>query len=229
MQCVPKDLSFGISFMQFAKIDLKNVKGVLLDLDNTLYAYEPCHDSALDKCRHIASTQFNISPSQFDEGYKTARKIIHERLHGQGASHSRLLYFHSQIEFITDKSNPEYALKMEETYWKAFLSEMKISNAALSFLKSLKERSIKICLVTDLTTQIQMQKWEKLSLNDLIDFMVTSEEAGVEKPHESIFKLALDKLKLKSHEVIMVGDNQEKDILGAEKLGIRSYLIDVRK
>jgi putative hydrolase of the HAD superfamily len=55
--------------------------------------------------------------------------------------------------------------------------------------------------------------------------MLSSEEAGIEKPSPVIFGKALSKLNLKAEEVIMIGDNEEKDILGAEAMGIKSYLI----
>jgi len=80
--------------------------------------------------------------------------------------------------------------------------------------------------VTDLTAQIQLQKWQKLGLQRYIDFLVSSEEAGVEKPSPYIFELALDKLQLKAHEVIMIGDNANKDIAGANALQIKAYQVN---
>jgi putative hydrolase of the HAD superfamily len=217
-----------VEMNSFSKINLQGIKGVLLDLDNTLYAYEPCHKAATEKCRAIAETDFGIAPELFTDSLKNARAQVHAQLQGQAASHSRLLYFHKQIESLSGKSHPSYALQMEKTYWEAFLASMHLTEEAEQFLQSLRIAKLKTCLVTDLTTQIQMQKWQHLKLVSYLDFILTSEEAGIEKPAAQIFHLALAKLNLKADEVIMVGDNPEKDIAGAEKSGIRSYLIEIK-
>lgn len=209
----------------FENIDLNNIQGVLLDLDNTLYAYDPCHEAAYKACEHFAWNKNSITPDEFKRTWKEARDIVHQQLHGQGASHSRLLYFHKQYEALYKRSNPLYALDQEQVYWNAFLDAMVLKSEAISFLQKLKAKGLKSSLVTDLTTQIQMQKWEYLKLGDYIDFLVSSEEAGQEKPASTIFELALNKMNMMPNDVIMIGDHPEKDIKGAEKLGIKAYLI----
>ena len=66
------------------------------------------------------------------------------------------------------------------------------------------------------------QKIKKLKLNNYCNKIVTSEEAGKEKPHPYIFIKALQKLDKNPHEVCMIGDNFKKDIIGANNLGIDS-------
>ena len=68
----------------------------------------------------------------------------------------------------------------------------------------------------------QVEKLKKLNLSKYIDFLVTSEEAGAEKPDKKIFNLALQKMKLSKSKVIMIGDNIKKDIKGAESIGIKA-------
>ena len=211
--------------MSFLEIDINNVKGVLFDLDNTLYEYDPCHNQALASCRDYAFNNYQIELSIFDDSFLKARKLTHKQLNGQAASHSRLLYFHKQYEILFNKSNPDYALKMEDYYWKIFFTKMKLKDGVVEFLNLLKKKNLKTCIITDLTTQIQMLKWQCLGLGALINFIVTSEEAGIEKPSELIFNLALKKLNLKPSEVIMIGDHPDKDISAAENLGIKSYLV----
>jgi len=84
---------------------------------------------------------------------------------------------------------------------------------------------MKIVLISDLTIGIQLRKIEKLKITPYIDYLVTSEEAGSEKPHSIMFLLALNKLNILAHETIMVGDNKENDIAGANAVGIESVLI----
>ena len=89
----------------------------------------------------------------------------------------------------------------------------------------MQKKNIPICCVTDLTAEIQFKKLSYLNLENHIKYIVTSEEVGIEKPHRKMFEKALEKLRLKSSQVIMIGDSLEKDISGAENIGITSYLV----
>jgi HAD superfamily hydrolase (TIGR01549 family) len=206
-------------------IPLSNIKAILLDLDDTLYAYKSCHKAGYEACKVLASEQYSISNADFDTAWKAGREKVHHNLHGQGASHSRLLYAQKASEILFDKTNPKFALEIEETYWDTFLNKMEFKPGVEAFLIDAKCRGIKMCIVTDLTTQIQMQKWMKLDLGRYIDFLVSSEEAGIEKPGSYMFELAMEKLVVKAEECIMIGDSEEKDIKGAEALGIKAYKV----
>ena len=59
-----------------------------------------------------------------------------------------------------------------------------------------------------------------------MDVFVTSEETSREKPHSSVFLLALHRLGVSEEQVLMVGDDYEKDVKGAMTLGIDSILLD---
>jgi HAD superfamily hydrolase (TIGR01549 family) len=209
----------------FEDIDVNEIKGVLLDLDDTLYSYEECNAKSYYKCKMLALAKYNIAELDFELVLKDSRKNTNVNLYAQAASHSRLLYFHNMHEALFGFSNPSFALEMEEMYWSTFLENMKLTAKAKNFLELLKTKDLPSCIVTDLTTQIQMKKWQILGLNNYINYLVTSEEAGVEKPNARIFEIALSKLKLSASEVIMIGDNEKKDFLGAQQIGIKAYLI----
>ncbi|MDA0772654.1 MAG: HAD family hydrolase [Cyanobacteria bacterium] len=208
----------------FPDVDLTEVKAVLLDLDNCLYPYDICHARALEDCIQKLSQEFpQISEAKLKEEYEKSRKACHRRLDGTASSHSRLLYCKGLLENITGKTQAALSLELEELYWSSYMGQMQLDTKALAFLKECKNKSIPISLVTDLTEQIQLRKIIRLGIADYIDFVVSSEEAGVEKPAAKIFELALSKLGKKASEVIMIGDNLEKDIKGAEALGIKAY------
>ncbi len=210
----------------FEEIDLENIKGVLIDLDDTLYPYQLNHERSMLACINQCKSAYNISEQQFNDYFKPSRETVHHQLYGQAASHSRLLYFQKFGEKFFGYTNPAFSLDMEELYWSEFLSGMAFFPEAELFLKTLKEMNIKTCIVTDLTAQIQLRKWNKLKLGRYVDFMVSSEEAGIEKPDALIFEMALSKLGLEASQVIMIGDNETKDIAGSKALGIRSYLVN---
>lgn len=210
----------------FDNISLEGVEGVLLDIDNTLYPYDPCHKVAQAAAKSFIIKQTGCSEETFDTAYQIARKRVHNDLPTQAAGHSRLLYGQKLVEQLLNKTDYALTLGFEETYWSTFLPLMELLPEARTFLERCKAQSIPVCLVTDLTAQIQHQKAIRLGLADYVQYMVTSEEAGVEKPGAYMFNLGLEKLGLSStNQVIMVGDSLKKDIQGAEALGINGYQI----
>jgi putative hydrolase of the HAD superfamily len=207
-------------------IDLSEVKGLLLDLDDTLYHYEPVHKIAFEACAQVAESNYQIQKEEFRSLWKIARDKVHIDVHGQGASHSRLLYLQKLYELHSGKTNADFALELEEVYWSVFLKEMTFRNGVERFLQKAQKLGIRMAIVTDLTAQIQLKKWQKLELHRYIDFMISSEEAGVEKPSPYIFELALQKLQLQVNEVAMIGDNALKDIAGAQALQMKAYQVN---
>ncbi|MDD9897475.1 MAG: HAD family hydrolase [Candidatus Melainabacteria bacterium] len=212
--------------IQFPDVDLTGIKGVLLDLDNCLYAYDACHAAALEACIKLLEEKFSeTSREELLAAYDKSRKTCHQELDGTASSHSRLLYFSGVVEDISSRTDAALTLELEELYWSTYMDTMELDSKALDFLKQCQAQSIPICLVTDLTLQTQLRKVVKLGISDYIQFITSSEEAGLEKPAAKIFELALSKLGLKTDEVIMIGDNPKKDIAGAQALNIKAYQV----
>ena len=75
---------------------------------------------------------------------------------------------------------------------------------------------IPLSVVTDLTAQIQFRKLVFFGLENSFDYIVTSEEAGFDKPHEAQFNIAIDKMRPNGKNIWMIGDNPINDIKGAK-------------
>lgn len=211
--------------LNFETIDLHGIKGVLIDLDNTLYEYAPCHKAGLKASYELYAKTQSIDEDAFYSLYIQAQSVVKERIPEHGASHSRLLYFQNITETVEKKTNMKVSLALEEIYWDAFTKTIVLRKDMIIFLQQCKEKSIKICILTDLTTGVQLRKMVALGLDMYIDFVVTSEEVGADKPHFTMFSTALTKLNLKKEEVIMIGDDLTKDIDGARKQNIKAYLV----
>lgn len=200
-----------------------NYKGILLDLDDTLYNYQFAHEKAIDAAFQYASEIVNENRDEIEQMFLKAKRTVKKELNITAASHNRMLYFQRMFENL--KVNPQlHALDLYDKYWGTFLNSMHFYEGALEFLEL--NSNVPICLVTDLTAHIQHRKIRCLCIQEHINFVVSSEEAGKEKPYPRIFNMALDKLGLHSEEVIMIGDNFKKDILGANLLGIKSFWLN---
>ena len=193
-------------------------KGILLDIDNTLYDYNKVHYFAKNKVLNYCIDTFNLCNDEVIYAYERARKQVHVELSETAASHNRLLYFQKMLEILN--INPiKHSLKLYNIYWDNFLEVIIPFEEIYLLLDKYKDR---ICLITDLTAHIQYRKINKIGLEKYCDKLVTSEETGHEKPHPYMFTSALKKLDLRADEVCMIGDNFKKDILGASVLGIKS-------
>lgn len=204
-------------------------KVVLFDLDNTLYEYEPVHKKALNETYKILRKEIKISLKEFLKLYKISQAEIHRELAGTASSHNRILYFQRLIEKTHNTIESDIVLKLYRTYWDNFLKNMKLGKGVIQTLKKLKQNRIKTAIVSDLTTHIQLRKMSKLGITPFIDILVTSEEAGSEKPNNVMFLLALNKLNVLPSEAIMVGDNPINDIEGGNSVGLDTVLLTNKK
>jgi len=198
-------------------------EGLLLDIDNTLYNYDTAHKKALEKLVLMTHDDTSKDVTVIKMAYLNARAQIHAELSETASSHNRLLYIQRMLELLNINSM-NLSLKLYNMYWDTFLDSIELYEDVIQFLEEHKHE--KICLLTDLTAHIQHRKIEQLGLYHYADYVVTSEEAGKEKPHPYMFMLALQKMNMKAEEVCMIGDSYKKDILGASQLGIQSFWLN---
>ncbi len=198
-------------------------KAVIFDIDGTLYSYAANDKIAVESLCEYAANILHVEESEFRTTYNEARRIVkEERLKDGGARHSKVLFFQTTLELL-GKSAFHYVLEMYDVYWNNFLENMKPFDGAFEFIEKLKSLNVKISLCTDMTTHIQYRKIKKLGLDKFIDFMVTSEETGLEKPAREMFELALKKLNVNAEDTAFFGDSLERDIEGAARVGITPF------
>ena len=193
---------------------------IIFDTDNTLYPYDHPHEMATKAVEEKAIKLLGVDRKTFNEAYKEARKTVKAQLKSTASSHSRLLYFQNAIEVLGLKTQLLLTLDLEQTYWRTFLSHTQLFPMVRHFIQALRRKDFHTAVITDLTSQIQFRKLIYFGLDDGFDFVVTSEEAGEDKPARSPFDLTLRKLGVEPKATWMIGDNPKADIIGASSLGI---------
>lgn len=197
------------------------IKAVIFDLDDTLYDYKALERAAFECVGELVRERLGVSEEQCEEAFMRARQATKAKLGETATSHSRMLYFQKTLEYLDIR--PLYlALEMYETYWGFFLDNMMLYPGVRELLEALHEKYIRVGVCTDLLAHIQHRKLRRLGMMDDVDCLVTSEEAGVEKPAPGIFHLCLEKLRLPAEEVCFVGDNLERDVKGAMAAGLQA-------
>ena len=197
-------------------------KGIILDLDNTIYDYEFSHITSIQTIFQYLLDNYKIPVNESCEKYDECNKKIKFELKNTASSHNKSIYFKHIIEHFFKN---DYSLLpiLNELYWNTFYKNMKCFEGVIEFILWNKNNGIKIGILTDYETEYQIIKLQKLGILDFVDVIVTSEEVGIEKPSIQMFQTILNKMNLHSSEVIMIGDNYEKDIYGANNANIFSY------
>ncbi|QCC84460.1 HAD family hydrolase [Desulfovibrio desulfuricans] len=195
-------------------------KAVCFDLDNTLYSYQPCNKAGMAAVYLKLYKNFSLEESKSSILFSEARKQIKQKLGDTAASHSRLLYFQRMLELMGLNAQVSLVLDLEQTFWRAYLQQAELFAGVKDFIYALRARNIAIAIVSDMTAQIQLRKLMHLDIDGLIDQIITSEETGHDKPHPSMFTLALEKLGTEPAETWMIGDDFERDVQGAIACGM---------
>lgn len=161
---------------------------VILDLDNTLYEYNPCHSYAKLELIEFLSKNLNLDSLSVETGMELARKKVKERLGSTGSSHSRIAYINEFIGTSGKQVSISLITEAEQVYWSAYFEKMMLRKGALEFLNFVNLLNIRIYLVTDLTLSVQIKKLQKLVLENSVSFIISSEEAGGDKVTNLPFK-----------------------------------------
>lgn len=215
----------------FPNVEISAKRALLIDIDNTLYDYEPRNKHAQKACYLYFRNELGLASLAeyvFYDRYKHHRSVVTDKFYPKAICRSRALAFQGYLEELGVQKAPETSLFIEKIYWDTFTEQMMPCLQAVDLLQKAKEAHLKIIAVTDMTTEIQLRKLSVLGVSAYIDDVVTSEMAGIEKPSPIIFNMALDKAGCSAVEAIMVGDDLEKDIKGAEALGIKAYQVIVK-
>ena len=221
-----------ISLSDLLTIDISNHKGLLIDIDDTLYSYHLAHNIAIDQCaikfKEKLPFQKNIDEESFKIIYRDCRNKVTERLNSNGSCRSRLLAFQLLFESL-GTLNPldcyKYSLDFEDYYWSILIENIERNEQMYAFVQRCLFQGFKVCAISDMQMSFQIRKMIKMDYKDIL--LVTSEEVGIEKPDKLIFQHALKKIGLTPDEVIMIGDSYSKDIVGAENIGIKTFQISL--
>ena len=86
--------------------------------------------------------------------------------------------------------------------------------------------SYRLALVTNGAPDLQREKIQGTNLARFFDAILISGEVGIGKPDCRIFKMALDALVASPSETVMVGDSLTRDILGAQRAGLKGIWLN---
>jgi putative hydrolase of the HAD superfamily len=118
--------------------------------------------------------------------------------------------------------------KLSDDYINYLPHHNHLFNNTIEVLEYLKGK-YSLHIITNGFEKVQIKKLVKSKIDHYFKVVVSSESAGVKKPHNRIFEYALDKANTTPQKSIMIGDTYEADILGAENVGMRTICFNYHK
>lgn len=195
------------------------IEAFVFDIDNTLYSYDSAHKAAFGVLSDWAFTHLGLEEAAFRELHRLGDRLLRKHTGRPCAAiHNRLIRYQLMLEQLGQPIS--LAPVMENLYWGTLHDHMEAAPGAYEAIAALKAAGCTIGIGTDMTASHQFVKLERLGLLELFDFMVTSEEAGAEKPDEAMFRLCAEKAGCAPDACAFVGDSVKKDILGASAAGM---------
>ena len=92
-------------------------------------------------------------------------------------------------------------------------------------LIELRKRGLKLGIVSDAPKLNAWLRLASMGLTEFFDFVITKDDVeGRKKPDMLPFQAAIRKLGVRPEEIVFVGDNPERDILGAKAAGMVTVL-----
>ena len=204
------------------------VKALFFDWFNTLVYSKPAAQEIY--CQAYREFGIELNPQKILKGYALAEK---QMVDGNPAkwkeSEDEETYIRYQEILLTEigvKVSRDVISKAIRNI-RRMVDEltMVLYDDTLPALNRLKQQGLILGLLTNMQEGMRLNHRE-LGLEPYLDFVVTSEEAGANKPEPPIFLLALEKAKVSAHEAVYVGDQYGTDVLGAKRTGINPVLLD---
>ncbi|MCI4333203.1 MAG: HAD family hydrolase [Thermoplasmata archaeon] len=202
---------------------------VLFDMDDTLF------DHSFSLRRGLAAVwksdpKLRSRPlAEFVVEYERLLEEIHPRvLRGQTThAEARVERFRRLFEWAGSQRPEGEITRLSARYRTAYQSSRRAVEGAPALLRALHGR-VTVGVVSNNHTVEQREKVRAIGIGGYLDFLLTSEDTGSEKPHPEIFRAALARVSASPEEAVMVGDNWPADIVGARALGIRSVWLNRR-
>lgn len=210
---------------------MRHYKTLFIDLDNTLYDFSGNSREAyiavynqLDYDRWFRSfehyyeiyEEYNLRLwALYAEG-----KITKEHLNAERYSHPLR---------VVGAPDPE---AIGAQFWDEAMKRLPLGSRLMPHAKEILtylRPKYKMYILSNGFTELQSRKMQSAGIAHYFDGMILSEDIGVNKPNPAIFTHALQVAESTAEESLMIGDNYEVDIEGAQRVGIDQVFYNISK
>jgi putative hydrolase of the HAD superfamily len=195
---------------------------VFFDLDRTLWDFDHNSAETLTELFH----SFNLKEKtdtgvdEFLSGYQKVNEALWAKYRAGTIEKAELRSTRFRVAFEMIKiSDGQLADRFAEHYIRICPRKTTMLPGAHELLGVLKEEYV-LHIITNGFEETQHEKMGACGIDHFFEEVITSEVAGARKPHPRIFELALSRSGAQLEASIMIGDDLEADVRGAQDFGM---------
>ena len=206
-------------------------KAILLDLDDTILLFDSVSSDVWRQvCEQFVDRLNGASPGELFNAIEDYRRWFWSdpARHRQGRLDLEAAWRHVAEEAFKRLGieAPSVLDEVARAYAAERQAAVRPLPGALEALATLREKGVRLALVTNGGGEQQKRKILRFGLSRFFDAVVIEGEFGAGKPDPRVFRFALEKVGSTPAEAWMVGDNLEYDIAGAQGIGIHAVWVD---
>jgi putative hydrolase of the HAD superfamily len=203
---------------------VENIKHIFFDLDHTLWDFDRNSSETLTELYHQLSLSSEITDlAEFIEVYRGINAKYwdlynHGKVTKQQVRTERFLetLHHFKVSDLENK-----AKMLGDQYVHLSPQKKHVFPGAHQTLAYLSKK-YPLHIITNGFVEVQHSKLKNSQLTDYFSMILCTEELGVNKPNPIVYQTALERTNALPSESLMIGDNLETDILGAQNCGIKT-------
>ena len=212
-----------------AAMKKKAYQFLFFDLDHTLWDFETNAKIAIqstfdnNKLAERGIDDFNL----FFERYSHHNQQLWHR-YTKGFIKQEELRWRRMFRALLDFKIGDEALskKMSDEFLEELPNQSRVFPYTFEILDYLKNKNYPLFLITNGFEKVQTKKLVNSGLDKYFDYMITSEASNSLKPNKEIFEFAIANTKASVADSIMIGDNLDADILGAQNFGMDTVFVN---
>ncbi len=205
------------------------IKAIFFDLDGTLCDSDTAWRIAEKDTFHLFRTyKSDISEETLTNAWATVHRKLFQQLDAGKCSMAEVRDLRFQCLFEELNLPPDkFTEELNDFLSTRYLTRLRLY-ADVTVLAELQAYHVGIITngAHDEHTDSQLSKVRHLGLSERIQSLTISGEIGVRKPKFGIFKAACERAAVLFEEAVFVGDSIQNDIIGANRAGMTSVLID---
>lgn len=209
---------------------MRRLETVLFDLDDTLHDDTASYRAAAEQVAEEIAAAHAIDALALKAAYVNEAESFWQRLSPDDLS-MKLAPLREQMWrdalSAVGLDHPALPAHAADRYTVIRNERLELFPGAIDLLRSLRERGIKLGLVTNGFSETHREKIELLRLGPMFDAVFIADEVGMIKPDPLLFAHACLKLQSAPARSAMVGDRYERDIRGAAQAGLFTVWVNV--
>ena len=190
------------------------IKGVVFDLDNTLLDFMKMKEFAVK-----AAIKSMIEAGLEVDEEKSYSEIIsiYEQF---GWENQKVfdVFLEKSIGHVDNKFLAAGIVAYRRAREANLMAYPNVNKTLMALAKS----AIKMGLVSDAPSREAWMRIYYLNLYHFFDVVITLDDSGERKPSAKPFQMALDRMRLRPEETVMIGDWPERDVVGAQQIGMKT-------